>query len=55
MHHLMLDDLAQAEIRARLAQANVQRRGHQLARVRRLTQQAEDTAQRARLSLARTF
>lgn len=51
--NLMHEDLARAQIAARLGEAHLQRRGHQLARARRMSRKAEAAAQQARLALAR--
>ena len=50
----MHEDLARAQMTARLGEAQQLRRGHQLARARRLGRKAEQAAQQARLALART-
>ena len=51
--NLMYEDLARAQMSARLGEAHSQRRGHQLALARRLSRKAEEAAQQARLALAR--
>lgn len=50
---LMHEDLARAQMCARLGEARELRRGHQLAMHRRLSRRAERAAHRARLALAR--
>ncbi len=52
---LMQEDLARAQMSARLGEAQQLRRGHHLARARRLSRKAEATAQQARLALARAL
>ena len=54
MSHLN-ENLARAQIAARLDEAHDLRRGHQLARARRLSRKAEQAAQQARLALARAL
>jgi hypothetical protein len=51
----MQEDLARAHMYARLGEARQSRRGHQLARARRLSRKAEQAAQQARLALARAL
>jgi len=53
--NLMHEDLARAQMSARLGEARQLRRGHQLARARRLSRKAEQAAQQARLALARAL
>jgi hypothetical protein len=53
--NLMNEDLARAHMAARLGEAHQSRRGHQLARSRRLSRKAEQAAQQARLALARAL
>ena len=53
--NLMQENLARAQMSARLGEARQQRRGHQLVRARRLSRKAEEAAQQARLALARTL
>ena len=53
--NLMNENLARAQMRARLGEAHNLRRGHQLARARRLSRKAEQAAQQARLALARAL
>lgn len=52
---LMHENLARAQQSARLGEAHQQRRGHHLARARRLSRKAEQAAQQARLALARAL
>jgi len=49
---LMHENLARAQMSARLGEAQSLRRGHQLAKARRLSRKAEQAAQQARLALA---
>ena len=51
---LMNEDLARAQMAARLGEAHAQQRGHRLTMARRLSRRAERAAQEARLALART-
>jgi hypothetical protein len=51
----MHENLARAQMSARLGEAQQLRRGHQLARARRLSRRAEQAAQQARLALARAL
>jgi len=53
--NLMNENLARAQMAARLGEAHDLRRGHQLARARRLSRKAEQAAQQARLALARAL
>jgi hypothetical protein len=53
--NLMHEDLARAQMAARLGEARELRRGHQLAMARRLSRRAERAAQQARLALARSL
>ena len=53
--NLMHENLARAQMSARLGEAQQMRRGHQLARARRLSRKAEQAAQQARLALARAL
>lgn len=53
--NLMQENLARAQMAERLGEAHHQRRGHQLARARRLSRKAEAAAQQARLALARAL
>jgi hypothetical protein len=52
---LMHEDLARTHMAARLAEAQEQRLGGQVARARRLSRRAEKAALRARLALARAL
>jgi hypothetical protein len=51
----MNEDLARAQMSARLGEAQALRRGHQLAAARRLSRRAERAAAQARLALARSL
>jgi len=53
--NLMNEDLARAQMRTRLGEAQQLRRGHQMALARRLSRKAERAAQQARLALARAL
>jgi hypothetical protein len=53
--NLMHEDLARAQMHARLGEAQQLRRGHQMALARRLSRMAERAAQQARLALARAL
>jgi hypothetical protein len=53
--NLMYEDLARAQMHARLGEAHQLRRGHQMVRARRLSRKAEQAAQQARLALARAL
>lgn len=53
--YLMEENLARAQMSERLGEAQQLRRGHQLARARRLSRKAEQAAQQARLALARSL
>ena len=53
--NLMNESLARAQMSARLGEAQQLRRGHQMARARRLSRKAEQAAQQARLALARAL
>lgn len=53
--NLMNEELARAQMTARLGEAHELRRGHQLARARRMSRKAEQAAQQARLALARAI
>ncbi len=53
--NLMHENLARAQMSARLGEAQQMRRGHQLTRARRLSRKAEQAAQQARLALARSL
>lgn len=52
---LLPENLARAQMSARLGEAQQLRRGHQVARARRLSRKAELAAQQARLALARAL
>ena len=54
-HHLQAEQLARAQMAARLGEAHQARRGHQLAQLRRVSRKAEQAAQQARLALARAL
>jgi len=51
----MQEDLARAQMTARLGEAHELRRGRQLAMARRLSRRAERAAQQARLVIARSL
>jgi hypothetical protein len=53
--NLMHEDLARAQMFARLGEAQQRRRGHQMAQVRRLGRKAEQAALQARLAVARVL
>ncbi|WP_210440333.1 hypothetical protein [Nocardioides xinjiangensis] len=53
--NLMHEELARAQMSARLGEAHELRRGHQLALARRMSRKAEQAAQQARLALARAI
>jgi hypothetical protein len=53
--NLMHEELARAQMTARLGEAHELRRGHQLALARRMSRKAEQAAQQARLALARVI
>jgi hypothetical protein len=53
--NLMHEELARAQMSARLGEAQELRRGHQLAIARRMSRKAEQAAQQARLALARAI
>ena len=53
--NLMHEDLARAQMRERLGEAQQLRRGYQMALARRLSRKAEQAAQQARLALARAL
>ena len=53
MNNLMHEDLARAQMTARLGEAQQLRRGRQQAAARRLSRKAEQAARQARLALAR--
>ena len=52
---LMNENLARAQMSARLGEAQQLRRGHQVAQVRRLGRKAERAAMQARLAVARAL
>ncbi len=53
--NLMHEELARAQMSARLGEAHQLRRGHRLAVARRMSRKAEQAAQQARLALARAI
>ena len=53
--NLMNEELARAQMAARLGEAHELRRGHHLAMARRMSRKAEQAAQQARLALARVI
>lgn len=53
--NLMQEDLARAQMAARLGEAQQLRRGARMARARRLSRKAERAAARARLAMARAL
>ena len=53
--NLMHENLARAQMSARLGEAQQLQRGAQMARARRLSRKAEKAAQQARLALARVL
>ena len=53
--NLMHENLARAQMSARLGEAQQLQRGAQMARARRLSRKAEQAAQQARLALARAL
>lgn len=53
--NLMHENLARAQMSVRLGEAQQLRRGHQLAKARRLSRKAEKAAKQARLALARAL
>ncbi|UAL28576.1 hypothetical protein K8W59_11915 [Nocardioides rotundus] len=53
--YLIAEDLARAQMSARLGEAHEARRVGQLVRARRLSRKAERAAMRARLALARAL
>ncbi len=55
MSFLMQEELARAQIAARLGEAQLERRAHHMARARRLSRKAEKAARQARLALARVL
>jgi hypothetical protein len=55
MNNLMNEDLARAQMTARLGEAQKIRRGRQQVTARRLSRKAEQAARQARLALARAI
>jgi hypothetical protein len=55
MNNLMHEDLARAQMSARLGEAQQLRRGRQHMAARRLSRKAEQAARQARLALARAI
>jgi hypothetical protein len=55
MMNLMQEDLARAQMAARLGEAQQLRRGRQQVAARRLSRKAEQAARQARLALARAM
>ena len=53
--NLMHEELARAQMSARLGEAHELRRGHHLLMARRMSRKAELAAQQARLALARAI
>ena len=53
--NLMHEELARAQMTARLGEAHELRRGHHLMMARRMSRKAEQAAQQARLALARAI
>jgi len=53
--NLMPENLARAQMRERLGEAQKLQQGHRLARAHRLTRKAEQAAQQARYALARAL
>lgn len=53
--NLMHEELARAQMAARLGEAHELRRGHHLLMARRMSRKAEQAAQQARLALARAI
>ena len=53
--NLMQEELARAQMTARLGEAHQLRRGYQMALARRMSRKAEQAAQQARLALARAL
>jgi hypothetical protein len=52
---LMQEELARAQMAARLGEAQQQRRAYHVARARRVSRKAEQAARQARLALARAI
>jgi hypothetical protein len=53
--NLINEELARAQMSARLGEAHAQRRGQRLVMARRLSRRAERAAQEARLAIARSL
>ncbi len=53
--NLLNENLARAQMSARLGEAQQLQRGHQLVRARRMSRKAENAALQARLALARSL
>ena len=53
--NLMHEELARAQMTARLGEAHELRRGHHMVLARRMSRKAEQAAQQARLALARAI
>lgn len=53
--NLMHEELARAQMTARLGEAHEMRRGHRVAVARRMSRKAERAARQARLALARAL
>ena len=53
--NLMHEELARAQMSARLGEAHQLRRGHNLTVTRRMSRKAEQAAQQARLAIARAI
>ncbi|CAA9379371.1 MAG: hypothetical protein AVDCRST_MAG32-1421 [uncultured Nocardioides sp.] len=53
--NLMHEELARAQMSARLGEAHQLRRGHNLTVARRMSRKAEQAAQQARLAIARAI
>ena len=53
--NLLNENLARAQMSARLGEAQQLQRGHHLVAARRLSRKAENAAQQARLALARSL
>jgi hypothetical protein len=53
--NLINENLARAQMSARLGEAQQMRRGRQLVLARRMSRKAENAAQQARLALARSL
>ncbi len=51
--NMLSEELARAQLSARLGEAHHRRQGHQLILARRLSRKAEKAAQQARLAVAR--